>query len=176
MHSFHQSRGRIYFDIFCALTVAAACGFAWLQTGASAMLAIAGVAALHSLVRATDAGRRSPAISADRLAAEPAAEERGDLLSHVASVEDEPAAAPKAAPKAKRRSRKKQAAPRPVADSPAIEPGDLEPVTEVPQTAEVLDLVEEVEAVEEYHPPIQPLFEPEPLVRQQRAVFGRKAG
>ena len=26
------------------------------------------------------------------------------------------------------------------------------------------------------HPPIAPLFEPEPLVRTKRAVFGRKAG
>jgi hypothetical protein len=176
MHSFHQSRGRIYFDIFCALTIATACAFAWLQTGASALLAIAGVAALYSLVRATDAGRRSPTVAAELPVSEPSAGEQGELLNFAASAEAAPADEPKAPPKAKRRSRKKQPALEPVADSEAAEPRDMEPVDVVPQPVEALELVEEVEAAEEYHPPIQPLFEPEPLVRQQRAVFGRKAG
>lgn len=176
MHSFHQSRGRLYFDIFCALTIAAACAFAWLQTGASALLAIAGVAALYSLVRATDAGRRSPAVATKLPVSEPSAEEQGDLLSDVASVEVAPAQEPEAAPKAKRRSRKKPPALEMAADSAIAEPQEAESVAEVSQPVEAVEAVEEIDAVEDYHAPIQPLFEPEPLVRQQRAVFGRKAG
>ena len=53
-----------------------------------------------------------------------------------------------------------------------------------PKVAKVTDLARHVEAEmavpvtdeQEVPIPLVPLFEPEPFVRQQRAVFGRKAG
>ena len=42
MHSFHQSRGRIFFDFFCVLVIVASCMGAWMQTGASALIGAAG--------------------------------------------------------------------------------------------------------------------------------------
>ena len=53
------------------------------------------------------------------------------------------------------------------ADLPAAEPEVVEIPAEEP---------EPVAVEEEYHAPVTPLFEPQPLVRQQRTVFGRKAG
>lgn len=178
MHSFHQSRGRIFFDIFCALTIGVSCAIAWLQTGASALLAIAGVAAAYSLVRATDAGQRIQRVAAEGPDLGPAADMQGDLLAYVAPaakpvVEEVPKPA-----KAKRPSRKKKGDP--VAAEPAV--AELEEVAVEPAIAEPEDvaaIVEGpaiVEAEEEHHAIVTPLFEPQPMVRQQRTVFGRKAG
>jgi len=62
-----------------------------------------------------------------------------------------------------------------------MEISDAEPITESPEAiAESSESAVEMppadEPEENYHAPIAPLFEPQPLVRQQRAVFGRKAG
>ena len=146
MHSFHHSRARIFFEIFCALTIAASCAMAWTQTGASALLAVAAVAALYSLVLATDAGRRPKAVAAAATPPEPIVEE-------TVAVEQEP----KAPSRPKRKSRKKEAAP---VVMPEARPMEL--------------VVDEPE--EEHHAPIAPLFERQPLVAQQRPMFGRKAG
>ena len=70
MHSFHQSRGRILFEVACALTISASCVVAWMQTYASAFLPAAAVAALYGLVHAFDLARPKP-----RLAADPPSEE-----------------------------------------------------------------------------------------------------
>ena len=45
MHSFHHSRSRILFEVFCALAISASCVSAWMQTGAQALLPAAAVAA-----------------------------------------------------------------------------------------------------------------------------------
>ena len=76
MHSFHQSRGRIFFEACCVLTMAACFAVAWLQTFASAFLPAAAVAALYGIVRAADLRRRPAPVLAERVPVEaPAADE-----------------------------------------------------------------------------------------------------
>ena len=208
MHSFHHSRGRILFEVACALTISASCAAAWLDLGTLAFLPAAAVSTLYALVRLFDMRGRKPAVAVAAPAVWMEAEIQGDLLAYadesppvpvadpapsfVELVEEAPVAKPepvvdpepaaKAPPKKRSRSRK------------------AKPVEQVPQVAEAEPVEEEVpvvkiEAVEEEtpaagteptwpqadeepdeHPPVTPLFEPEPFVRQQRAVFGRKAG
>ena len=159
MHSFHHSRGRIVFEALCALTIGAAGAAAWLQTGASAMLAIAGVAALYGVVRATDAARRGGPATAATLAVEPAASEESRLLEVEPLAEDTPK--PAKAP----RSRKKKSV------VEIVEPT----ITEPDEAATLVAEPAQAEPEDEHHV-VTPLFEPQPLVRQQRTVFGRKAG
>ena len=89
MHSFHQSRGRILFEVFCALGISASCVFAWMQTYAPAMLGVAGFAGLYGLVHLFDMARRSPAVAASEEATAPATDDRGDLLVYLESDEPE---------------------------------------------------------------------------------------
>ena len=49
MHSFHHSRGRIFFESVCALTVAASCVGAWIELGVPAFLPAAAAAAFYGL-------------------------------------------------------------------------------------------------------------------------------
>ena len=60
MHSFQPSRGRILFEVFCALAVVASMVGAWQQTQASALLTAAAAAGLYAMVRLFDLGRREP--------------------------------------------------------------------------------------------------------------------
>lgn len=70
MHSFQPSRARILFEVLCAVGVAASCGGAWLQTGASALLAASAIATLYGLVHFFDLFRRDPshAVEPQRIA------------------------------------------------------------------------------------------------------------
>lgn len=61
MHSFHHSRGRIVFEVLCALGMAASGVAAWRQTGASALLAAAAIAALYGFAHLFDLRRPKPA-------------------------------------------------------------------------------------------------------------------
>lgn len=63
MHSFQPSRGRIFFEVLCAVGIAASCGGAWMQTGATALLAAAGIATLYALVHFFDLFRREPSVA-----------------------------------------------------------------------------------------------------------------
>lgn len=197
MHSFHHSRGRILFEVLCALAIAASLTGAWMQTGASALLAAAGVAALYGFVHLFDLRRQKPAEAVPPQLIEADEEPQGDLLAFAANAPEptadpapevagpteisepvEPASPPaKAGRRAKaprkgggrRASASKAAevtepAPPVGADVTAVVPSE-EPATVVPLTFD-----------ETAHPPLAPLFEPEPFVRQQRTVFGRKAG
>ncbi len=65
MHSFQPSRGRIFFEVLCAIGIAASCGGAWLQTGASALLAAASIATLYALVHFFDLFRRDPSVAVE---------------------------------------------------------------------------------------------------------------
>ena len=65
MHSFQPSRGRIFFEVLCAIGIAASCGGAWLQTGASALLAAAAVATFYALVHFFDLFRRDPSLAVE---------------------------------------------------------------------------------------------------------------
>jgi hypothetical protein len=198
MRDFHQSRGRILFEVFCAFAVAASCAGAWMQTGASALLPVALVALLYGVVHAFDLARRNPAGAADQLRIDFAADQHGSLLAEPDSgvplvaadqlattdmaVKEVKPATPAAPPESKSRRAK---APRKSGGRRASEPKETKateraPLEEaevaVPVDIEKADVDLPLPPEEEAHIPLTPLFEPEPFARQQRAVFGRKAG
>lgn len=164
MHSFHHSRGRIFFEVLCAFGMSASLAVAWMQTYSSALLAAAAVAALYGLVHAADMLRRNPVADQPVEAAEPAAGDQGDLLVYIDAVEDELLLdeAPEVADVAEEPEPEvsgPEQQPEPEAAEPATDDRAVEPASEEPEYA-----------------PVTPLFEPEPFVRKQRAAFGRKAG
>ena len=185
MHSFHQSRGRIFFEVLCALAVSVSCVGTWMQTGATAMLPGAAAALLYGLVHLFDMVRRRPvapkAEAVEAVAVQPA-EPKSDPMPVVPMVAAEqpvmdapvaeaaPEAAELAPPVRKARQPK---APRKKAKVAKAEPSeevmvvvaDKEPAPELPTPFE-----------EEHHASVTPLFEPVPFARQPRMGFGRKAG
>ena len=160
MHGLQHSRGRIFFDAVCAFAVSASCASAWLQTGASALLPAAGVALLYGLVRLFDmrTGRQEP--QRIDFPAEPA----DDLPPVLATVEPRVEAAsdnPPAKPARKSSGRRASTPKKPK----LVEVQIADPVeAEAPAYPDAAD-----------HPPLTPLFEPVPVVREMR-TFGRKAG
>ena len=187
MHSFHQSRGRIVFDAFCALAIAASFAVAWMQTGASAILPAAGVSALYALVRLFDMRRPRSTVAIEprpvELAEEPALafpilEQPAEPVP-VVDVTQAAEQAPKVKAARRAKSPRKTGGQR-VKSPEATNVTDFASAPE-PQV-EVFDIGEPAETPtpagddEAYHAPVTPLFEPEPFVVQQRAVFGRKTG
>jgi len=194
MHSFHQSRGRILFEVFCALGISASCVFAWMQTYAPAMLAVAGFAGLYGLVHAFDMARRRPAVADPVEAAEPVTDDRGDLLVYLEA--DEPELLLDAEPPVAEAANVVEEAQPEVAEPVTAEsvqesePEVIEPAKEPEPVAELVQEPEPeaVEPVQEAEPadpvgldpdepeyaPVAPLFEAEPFVRKQRAAFGRR--
>ncbi len=179
MHSFHHSRGRIAFDVLCALTISASCVGAWLQTGASSFMPAAAAAALYAIVRAFDWAKSRRSLAASMAVIETAADNveevrregvtaRSPVGNGGPSADPVPTtelAEPATVEKPKRRRAK---APRKVAKIP-VKPALTEIETVDPAIASPEpDFATPVS--------IAPLFEPEPFVRQQRTVFGRKAG
>ena len=81
MRSFRQSRGRLVFEVFCALVVAASCAGAWMQTGAWALLPVALVALLYGVVHAFDPARHSLADAADPERIDFATDQHGGLMA-----------------------------------------------------------------------------------------------
>ena len=163
MHRFHHSRGRILFEVLCALVIAASFIGAWMQTGASALLPAAFAAALYALWHATDMKVRKPAVVGDArnpalaIVAEVDLPECLDSTKPETSVDKQPevsVSGKKAAP-AKPKAPKKPKVTKAVEEARPPEP-------EFPQVAERTHY--------------EPLFEPEPFVRQIRPAFGRKAG
>ena len=198
MRSFHQSRGRSFFEVFCTLVVAASCVGAWTQTGAWALLPVALVALLYGVVHAFDLARRDPAGAANPERIDFAADQHGSLLAPLESgvpptaadlqgttdetMEDVKLVEP-AAPRASKARRAR--APRKGGGRRVSEPKESKGTERAPpEEADVAvpAAIEEPEAAaplpteEEAHFPLTPLFEPEPFARQQRTVFGRKAG
>lgn len=201
MHSFHHSRGRILFEVLCALAVSASLAAASIQTGASALLLAAAIAALFGLVHLFDLRPPKSAASVEpqRIEFEPELElepEIHDSLTANREAETKPtpvdpqiatqnpeanadlveAATPRAGGRRKGGSRKgsgRRASPRKTAE--VLEFATAE---ETPQ-AEVVVPVQTEEAAdfaEPAHVPHAPLFEAEPYVRMPRPAFGRKAG
>lgn len=171
MHSFHHSRGRILFEALCAWTVAGSCVVAWMQTGATALLAAAGAAFLYGLVHLFDMKGRRPA-----RAEEPQRIDFAPDVADITSARQEdvpltPVLVEEAAPPA----------PKAAEDRPAKAP--RKPRASRAKQAKVIELAipEPVEAEEpghfdeSEHFPLSPLFEPVPIARQLR-TFGRKAG
>ena len=200
MHSFHPSRGRIFFEVLCAAGIAASCGGAWIQTGASALLAAASIATLYSLVRFFDLFRRNPTVEVEpqRIEFEPpvAVEPvpvRLDARASLTAIEsrlgadhglgeaqpvEQASPVEEKTPTAKSTRRAKPArkgAGRTKASKSAKDVAAASRI-DTPALPE-MTAVEPEPHEEPFHAPVAPLFEPEPFVRQQqRATFGRKAG
>ena len=189
MHSFHRSRGRIFFEVLCAFGISASCVFAWMQTYAPAMLAVAGFTGLFGLVHAFDMARRRPAVAVAAGAEAPVTDDRGDLLVYL--EDDEPelllASEPEPEPVVEPVQEPEPEVVEPVQqlEPEVVEPLELpEPVAEPVQEAEpvVVQPVQEAEPADPVEPdheeqeysPVAPLFEAEPFVRKQRAAFGRR--
>ena len=199
MHSFQPSRGRILFDVLCALGMVASCVGAWKQTGASALLLAAVIAGLYGFVRLFDLARRDPAKAEEpqRIEFEPelqaevpapappvAAEPQPDAQPSIEEPEAVEAVAPRTGSGrrkggsrkggGRRTSAKKEA--KVIELAPAEEAvARLPMVEEVPEPAAVPD--DEFAFAREDDtgtPHIAPLFEPEPFVRMPRQAFGRR--
>ena len=185
MHSFHQSRGRIVFEVLCTLTIAASCYGAWMQTGAWALLPGAAVAALYGVVHLFDLRRPRPATSVEpqRIVVDESQCDRptdaGSKQEAVAAeepeasepaLEAEPAKSKTPRASRPRRTKTMRKGGRRAADQ-------SEPVTAAAPAAPEPDAVSSPTPFDEAaHSNIEPLFEPEPFVRMPRPAFGRKAG
>jgi hypothetical protein len=177
MGSSHHSRGRILFEVLCALSVSASLAGAWVQTGASALLPAAVVALLYALIHLFD------------LSGQPAIVDAQPVTEPDVQAEPVEAAAPQAddvprlkAPKngASRRAKSPKAkASRPAASERSVvaeaAPAEESMAAEITPSDEI-DTVVPISAEELVHAPVTQLFEPEPFAHQQRTVFGRKAG
>ena len=201
MHSFQPSRGRVLFEVLCALGMSASFAGAWLQTHATALLGAAGIAALYGLVHLFDMRRPKSAAAVEPQRVEFAPEAADIVVPMVKAEEPEAAehhveevavmepAAPRSgdgrrsggsrkgsgrrtkAPKAA-----KAAEPAPVEEAdvpwPMVEKAEAESVIEPGMTAEEeLAFLPEEEAARSH---IEPLFEPEPFARMPRQAFGRR--
>ena len=196
MHSAHHSRGRIVFEVFCALALAGSLVGASAQTDAWALLSAAAITALYGVWHLADLRRPAPAVES-----RPAVtidEHQGDLLAYeppsappiaeAPEVAESPAEAiveesgkrARKSPKPRNGRGKQQAQPTiaEIADKLEREIGKIaeEPVVPDPEPEPQPDLhvVDSAGDAPDYVP-ATPLFEPEPFVRQQRAAFGRKA-
>ena len=176
MHSHRRPRAGNLLEVLCALTIAASFVLASRQTGAWAFLGSASVFALLGLYWSSGLFARDalaaaaeptaealktevPAISQSAIAAEPdeaMAMGQVEVVAREADVLVDPEPLPKAP--AKRRPRKARAAK--AGDGPAVEPAPAAAVYEPAPSG----------------PPIEPLFDPQPLARQIRPAFGRRAG
>ncbi len=180
MHSFHHSRGRILFEVFCALTVGASFYGGWTQTGAWALLPAAAAAALYGLVHLFDLRRPRPARSVepqriafadDLQSGRPIdAGREQDTEAAEPALEAEPAK-PKAPRASKpRRTKTMRTGGRRAADEPKPVMADAPAAPELDAATSPMPFDEAA------HSNIEPLFEPEPFVRMPRPAFGRKAG
>jgi hypothetical protein len=186
MHSFHHSRGRIVFEVLCALVIAASCYGAWAQTGASALLPAAAVAALYGLLHLFDLRQPRPArfVEPHRMALDdqPRSERPADAGSEQAAVVAEEPDAAGPALEAEPAKPKKPRASKPRRTKTMRKGGRRADDESVPVTANApaepeQDAAPSPPAFDEPAPSnIEPLFEPEPFVRMPRPAFGRKAG
>ena len=169
-----------------------------MQTGAWALLPVALVALLYGVVQAFELVRRNPVGAADPERIDFATDQPSSLLAPLDSglplaeasqkittnmTVEEVKLVELAAPRESKGRRAK--APRKGGGRRASEPKESK-VTEraPPEEAEVAVpvAIEKAEVAappppeEAPHIPLAPLFEPEPFARQQRPMFGRKAG
>jgi hypothetical protein len=195
MHSFQPSRGRIVFQVLCAIGVAASFGGAWLQTDASALLAASAIATLYGLVHFFDLFRRDLSRAAEPQRIDFAADGQADLSPVKVEAAPEPTvkdmvealaidprltnfAEPEAAPvetvaipddgvaQAKVSRKGSRRTASSQKKSKAAEP---KPQVGVDVAAPHVATIEEVT-----HVHVAPLFEPDPYVRMPRQGFGRR--
>ena len=187
MHRFQPSRGRILFEVLCALAISASCVGTWMQTQAWAMLPAALVAFLWGLIHAFELrGHKAVMLVEQRIdftsdpqeavpvckldAAPPPALADQPFVSNIA-VEPAEAFAPFAPKTGKsRRTKVPTKASARVAKVPKGPKGAKPAPSDPPELAVVAPHEEAA------HHSLAPLFEPEPFARQRHAVFGRKAG
>lgn len=186
MQSFRHSRRKTLFEILCAFAVSASCVGAWIQTSAWALLSVSFVAAIYGLVHAFELKTVRSAATVDSQDAALAVCSQDDLLS------DEDAGFPVMT------TDRQSMAEASIEEADPVEPSKSDPTTQVARAktrgkgrgrrakgaketkaAELAPQDEnEVEghkaAAENTQLPLVPLFEPQPYMRQQRAVFGRK--
>jgi hypothetical protein len=183
MQSFHRSSGKILFELFCAFAVSASCVGAWMQTGAWSLLVAASVAALYGFSHAFDLARRRPAVASadtelatgnpdgvlsDGDADVPLTATDGQSMTEARIENADPVDPAEGAPPAKVRrtkTRRKSGVRR-------TNGGKQTKAVEAVPLAE--DDISASPAAGEAHFPLVPLFEPQPFMRQQRPVFGRK--
>src|SRR4029453_14921862 len=197
MHSFQPSRGRVFFEVLCALGMSVSFAGAWLQTHATALLGAAGIAALYGLVHLFDMRRPKSAVGVEPQRVEFAPETADIVVPMVAAEEpeaterhvEEAAVAEPAPPPSGdgRRSGSRKGGGR-RAKAPkvakAAEPAPVEEADVPWPMAEEADLHEpSLQEEEEFafipdgeraQPHIGPLFEPDPFVRMPRQAFGRR--
>jgi len=176
MQSFRHSRWKILFEISCAFAVSASCVGAWMQTGAGALLLVSFVAALYGLGHAFELKTVRPVTTVDSHGAGPA------IGSQDLFVFDEEAESPVTAtdPESMVEATVEKAPP--AKQSQARTRGKNRrraKGTKEPKAAELAPQAQsEVDGptplAENAQFPLVPLFEPQPYMRQQRAVFGRK--
>lgn len=186
MQSFHHSRGKVLFEIFCALAVSASCVGAWMQTGAWALLGVASVAALYGFSHAFDLKAYRTATPVDLANAEPTklsqdgvrSDEDADVpLTSTDRHSTSEEAIEKANPVERAMGSPKTKGRRPKARQKSGDRGTkgakVAKATEVAPRAEA-EIGTTVTIAEEIHSPPVPLFEPQPFMRHTRVTFGRK--
>jgi hypothetical protein len=186
MHSFHHSRSRILFEVFCALAISASCVGAWMQSGAWALLPAAAVAALYGIVHSFDLRRRNSINLVEPQEIELAPDRQGDFLARLETSEQAVANNElEVVQPAQEAERVEPAAPRERQGSTAKarRKGPSRRAS-APEKAKVIELAPSEDAdiaivtppEDAARPHIEPLFEPETFVRMPRQAFGRKAG
>ena len=163
MHSHQRSRGKILFEVLCALGLAASFASAWDEIGSPSLLASASIMALFALYWSSGliARDRVEVVAQTAVAVVDAPQAEVEFVAPEAVFACEPdilaEPEPVAAPPRKRPARKARKA-----------------------AAVVASMVErpEPDAIEEPvsdGPPLEPLFDPQPFARQPRPAFGRRA-
>ena len=191
MQSHRRSRGKIFFEAFCAVCVGVSFVGAWIQTGAWAFLAPAFVFTLFGLYWSFDMfGSRDPQIAAQPAVAAESVVAAPVAVAAFAEPEPQPAEirferfdppvvepAPEPEPVA-------YAVPEPVLEPAPV--AEARPKRRAKKAAKPVEpVIEQLEAVEpdvdephhdeahhEVH--IEQLFEPQPFVRQARPAFGKR--
>lgn len=170
MHSHHRARGKILFEVLCALSLAASFAAAWDEIGSPALLASAAIVALFAVYWSFGLFARRHVAAA----AQPVAEVRAAVPE--AEV---PAAAPE--------PQFADVPPEVQFAAPAESLAETEPVAAAPKkrparkskkAAAAAAPSEFMVAIEEPAPdpfPLEQLFDPQPFVRQARPAFGRKS-
>ena len=196
MQSYYPSRTRIFFEVLCAFAMVTSCVGAWRQTGASALLIAAAVAALYGLVHLFDMRRPKPAeaVEPQRIDFEP---ETLDVVVPMVAAEPPPVIesvveaevvdiATASRTNAGRRSGSRKGSGRRTKASKGqkvVEATTIEEMGTLPPAVAEADLAEAAPEEEDFvlpadegpaQPHIQPLFEPEPFVRMPRQGFGRR--
>ncbi|MDP9423162.1 MAG: hypothetical protein M3Q19_10065 [Pseudomonadota bacterium] len=194
MHRFQPSRGRILFEVFCALAVVASMVGAWRQTNASALLTAAAAAGLYAMVRLFDLGRNAavqaeePQLitfereSQDVQPVMPAASQPLTVVElpvpQAGSQESEQVEPAPRASAGRRKGGSRKGGGRRASSPKAKLVEDVPAEVAEPELDAVVDVQPEVPELaspaEPVHVPHAPLFEPEPFVRMPRQAFGRR--